>query len=101
MLTIENIKSILNTKYGVIDQWTLIGISEMLMDDTYKFQFYKQVGQGHGQYEDMTLYRVGKLHKVRGKDTMAYKFSGALFTADYLRDKKNFKGIIENYLKTK
>jgi hypothetical protein len=101
MLTIENIRTILNTKYGVIDQWQLIEISDYDWDEEYKFQFYKQVGPGHGQYEDMILNRVGKSMFLKGKQTMVYKFGGGLYTVDYLRDKHNFKRIIEQYLKTK
>ena len=101
MLTIENIKSILNTKFGVIDQWQLIEISDYDWDDEYKFQFYKRVAPGSGQYEDMILNRVGKLHPSKGKRVMAYKFGGGLYTADFLRDKNKFKNIIEQYLKTK
>jgi hypothetical protein len=101
MLTIENLNKILNTKYGVIDQWELIATSQVVSDDTYKFQFYKQVGPGAGHYEDMILKRKGIPHSVKGKPTMVYKFGDGLFTADFLRDKSKFKGIIEEYLKRK
>jgi hypothetical protein len=101
MLTIENLNTILNTKYGVIDQWELIDIKDYDWDDEYKFQFYKRLIPGHGQYEDMILNRVGKSMLLKGKQKMVYKFGDGLFTTDYLRDKSNFKGIIEKYLKTK
>jgi hypothetical protein len=101
MLTIKNIKNILNTKYGVIDQWTLIDLSGFDWDDKYKFQFYKRVAQGAGQYEDMILKRKGIPHSVKGKGVLVYKFGDGLYTTDFLRDKNKFKGIIEQYLKTK
>ena len=99
MLTINNIKTILYHKFGVLSEWELIDIDADDWDDEYEFQFKKWLPGNHAVYHNIILNRKGKYSPHVGK--IVYTFGGGLYTADFLQNKKNVKDIIENILKTK
>ena len=94
MLTIKNINSILNTKYGNIGEWELIDIR---IDECYHFTFRKFIPGAHTISQKIKLERDGAYNGHVGK--LVYKFGVGIYTLEYLENKNNVKDIFEARLK--